>query len=152
AFAELELERANASANAAARTSASSADAPTIFGLETDMRMGPPYCLVCLADDFRAKSRLPRTAPYPRACPQRSRSPRVLLCRRADPRHRDTLVGVLPLVNALGAEKDQRFGGSERAYAVPTSTHFSSWRFVRTCSSATRSQPCISRPRISISC
>src|SRR3954466_15130343 len=49
------------------------------------------------------------------------------------------------------AAKQCYFGGSVRAYAVPIFTHCSSSRFVRRCSSSTRSQPCISRPRISIS-
>jgi hypothetical protein len=42
------------------------------------------------------------------------------------------------------------FAGSARAYVPPRVTHFASWRLVRRSSEATRSQPCISRPRISI--
>ena len=42
------------------------------------------------------------------------------------------------------------FGGRVRACATPRFTHGTSWRFVRTPSGSTRSQPDISRPRITI--
>jgi hypothetical protein len=43
----------------------------------------------------------------------------------------------------------QHFGGNDRARATPRRTHGSSWRFVRSPSPSTRSQPSICRPRIS---
>src|ERR1700716_2061901 len=43
------------------------------------------------------------------------------------------------------------FGGSDDAYVALSFTHFSRWRLVRRSSGATRSQPCIGRPRITAS-
>src|SRR5438477_1940961 len=64
-------------------------------------------------------------------------------------RRRHTSVNPAGAIFTSRTPDGYRFAGSERAYAVPSSTHFASSRSVRTCSTSTRSHPCMERPRIS---
>src|SRR4029453_14063604 len=64
----------------------------------------------------------------------------------------DVVPGLVDVLLGHSQAQFYRFGGDRRAAAAPRLTQGSSWRFVRTPSSSTRSQPCISRPRITNGC
>jgi hypothetical protein len=62
----------------------------------------------------------------------------------------DIVVAQPPETQGTPRESAYRFAGSERAYVVPSFTHFVSCRWVRTSPGSTRSHPFIRRPRISM--